>query len=130
MKKELTCIGCPLGCTLLVELGDNDEIKVSGSSCKIGDNYAIKECTNPTRIVTTTVFVENGIYPTVSVKSEKDIPKNKVFDCLKALKNIVVTAPIHVGDVIYENILDTGADIIATRNINKINSKIPTSSNK
>lgn len=119
-KKELTCIGCPLGCTLLVELKDNGEISVSGSSCKIGESYAIKECTNPTRIVTTTVLVKNGIYPTVSVKTEKDIPKNLVFDCLKELKYTVVTAPIHIGDVICENILDTGINIVATRNIEEI----------
>ncbi|MFL0266611.1 DUF1667 domain-containing protein [Candidatus Clostridium radicumherbarum] len=120
-KKELTCIGCPLGCSLLVELDNKGNIKVTGSSCKIGDNYAIKECTNPTRIVTTTVAVINGDYPILSVKTEKDIPKNKVFDCLRLLKGIVVTAPIRIGDVVYKNILDTGVDVVATRNIKKFN---------
>lgn len=120
-KKELTCIGCPLGCSLLVELDNKGNIKVTGSSCKIGDNYAIKECTNPTRIVTTTVAVINGDYPILSVKTEKDIPKNKVFDCLRLLKGIVVTAPIKIGDVVYKNILDTGVDVVATRNIKKFN---------
>ena len=74
-KRELTCIGCPMGCTLLVEIDENDGIKVTGSSCKIGDNYAVKECTNPTRIVTTTVNVKNGMYPTVSIKTEKEKKK-------------------------------------------------------
>jgi len=120
-KKELICIGCPLGCSLLVELDDKGEMKVTGSSCKIGDNYAIKECTNPTRIVTTIVSVINGTYPTLSVKTEKDIPKNKVFDCIKLLKDVVVTAPVEIGDVVYKNILDTGVDVIATRNIKKFN---------
>ncbi|MFL0247488.1 DUF1667 domain-containing protein [Candidatus Clostridium stratigraminis] len=119
-KKELTCIGCPLGCSLLVELDNKGNIKVTGSSCKIGDTYAIKECTNPTRIVTTTVAVINGDYPTLSVKTEKDIPKNKVFECIRLLKNIVVTAPVAIGDLIYKNILDTGVNVVATRNIKKI----------
>lgn len=119
-KKELTCIGCPMGCTLLVELDDNGEIKVSGSSCKIGESYAIKESTNPTRIVTTTVWVNGGTSPTVSVKTEKDIPKDKIFNCIKALKNLTVEAPVHVGDVIVENIMDTRVNVIATRSIEKI----------
>lgn len=120
LKKELTCIGCPMGCSLLVELAENAETKVLGNSCKIGENYAVKECTNPTRIVTTTVLVSGGIYPTVSVKTEKDIPKDKVFACIKELKNIVVAAPIQIGDIIYENILNTDVNIVATRNIKKI----------
>lgn len=118
-KKEFTCIGCPMGCTLLVELMDNGEIKVTGSSCKIGDTYAVKECTNPTRILTTTLDVIDGVYTRVSVKTEKDIPKNKLFSCLKALKGLKLHAPIHIGDVVYENIEDTGVNIIATRNIDK-----------
>jgi CxxC motif-containing protein len=118
-KKELTCIGCPMGCTLLVELCEDGEIKVLGNSCKIGEVYAVKECTNPTRIVTTTVLVSDGIYPTVSVKTERDISKSKIFDCIKELKNIVIEAPVHIGDVIYEDILNTGINIVATRNIKK-----------
>lgn len=116
-KKELTCIGCPLGCALSVEIGENGEIKVTGNSCKIGENYAVKECTNPTRIVTTTVDVSGGIYPMVSVKTEKDIPKDKIFACVKALKGIKVKAPVNSGDIIYENIEGTGINVIATRNI-------------
>lgn len=118
-KKEFTCIGCPMGCTLLVELMDDGEIKVTGSSCKIGETYAIKECTNPTRILTTTLEVIGGKYPRVSVKTEKDIPKDKIFSCLKALKGIKVQAPVHIGDVVYENIENTGVNIVATRNIEK-----------
>lgn len=115
--KELTCIGCPLGCTLLLELGKDNTIKVSGHSCKIGYDYGIKECTNPTRIVTTTVKIRGGAYPVVSVKTEQDIPKKQVFNCIRELKNVIVNAPIHVGDVIVENILNTGINIVATRNI-------------
>jgi CxxC motif-containing protein len=118
-RRELTCIGCPMGCTLLVELADNGEIKVTGSSCRIGETYAVKECTNPTRIVTTTVWVKGGASPTVSVKTQRDVPKDKIFDCIKALKNLTVEAPVHIGDIIYENILDTKVNVVATRSIEK-----------
>jgi len=117
--RELTCIGCPMGCSLLIELGDDGELIVTGNNCKIGKSYAIKEFTNPTRVITTTVVVNNGDISQVSVKSEKDIEKGKIFDCLKALKNIKIDAPVVIGDIIYENIEGTGVNIIATKNVLK-----------
>lgn len=119
-KRELTCIGCPLGCNLEVQINDNNNITVTGNSCKIGLDYGIKECTNPTRIVTTTVFVEGGQEPTVSVKTEKDIPKDKIFDCIAALKDVVVKAPVNIGDVIISNVLNTDVNIVATKKVNAI----------
>ncbi|MFL0247294.1 DUF1667 domain-containing protein [Candidatus Clostridium stratigraminis] len=116
-KKELTCIGCPLGCSLEVEVDNGQVVKVSGNSCNIGHEYGIKECMNPSRIVTTTVLVENGQDSVVSVKTENDIPKDKIFDCIKALKDIKVKAPINIGDVIVPNILNTGVNIVATKNV-------------
>lgn len=118
-RRELTCIGCPIGCSLLIELGENGELKVAGNNCKIGDSYGIKEFTNPTRVITTTVVVNNGDISQVSVKSEKDIEKGKIFNCLKALKNFSIDAPIAIGDIIYENIEGTGVNIIATKNVSK-----------
>lgn len=117
IKRELTCIGCPLGCNLLVEIHDNKEIIVTGNSCNIGKEYGVKECTNPTRIITTTVIVHDGEEATLSVKTERDIPKDKVFDCIDALKDVVVKAPINIGDIIVSNILNTGVNIIATKKI-------------
>ena len=116
-RKEFTCIGCPMGCALLVELDSNNNITVTGNSCKIGENYGVKEFTNPTRVITTSVKVIGGDYNQVSVKSEKDIPKNKIFDCLRALKDLEVKAPINIGDVIYKDIEGTNVTSIATRNV-------------
>ena len=116
-RKEFTCIGCPMGCALLVELDSNNKITVKGNTCKIGEDYGVKEFTNPTRVITTTVKVINGKYNQVSVKTEKDIPKNKIFDCLKDLKGLEVEAPVKIGDIIYENIENTGVNIIATKNV-------------
>lgn len=116
-KRELICIGCPLGCMVSVEM-DGGEIKsITGNTCKRGEDYARKEVTNPTRIVTSTVRVTGGHLDMLSVKTQSDIPKGKIFDCVKALKDICVTAPIHIGDVIVENVADTGVNIIATKEI-------------
>ena len=117
--KNLTCINCPMGCPLTIEMEGEQVIQVSGNTCKRGEIYARKEVTNPTRIVTTTVKVTNGTSGMVSVKTKEDIPKEKIFDCVKALKNVQVEAPVHIGDVIVDNIAETGVDIVATRNIER-----------
>ena len=90
--------------------------KITGNTCPRGDAYARKEVTNPTRIVTSTVKVEGGKVDMVSVKTKEDIPKGKIFECVKALKGITVKAPVHIGDVILKDVAGTGIDIIATKN--------------
>ena len=115
--KKLTCINCPVGCSLKVELDGENVICVSGNTCRRGEIYARKEVTNPTRIVTSTVKVVNGTSGTVSVKTKEDIPKEKIFACVQALRGIEVQAPVHIGDVILENVAGTGGDIVATRDV-------------
>ena len=117
--KKLTCINCPVGCSLKVEMDGENVICVSGNTCRRGEIYARKEVTNPTRIVTSTVKVVNGTSGTVSVKTKEDIPKEKIFACVQALRGIEVQAPVHIGDVILENVAVTGVDIVATRNVEK-----------
>ena len=118
-KKSLICIGCPMGCMLSVTLENGEVTEVTGNTCKRGDVYARKEVTNPTRIVTSTVKVSGGTLAMVSVKTNTDIPKGKIFDCVRALKTVCVKTPVHIGDVILENVADTGVDIIATKNVEK-----------
>ncbi|MCI9440427.1 MAG: DUF1667 domain-containing protein [Ruminococcus sp.] len=114
--RELTCIGCPLGCAVAVEMGEDGQItSVTGNTCKRGGDYARKEVTNPTRIVTSTVKVEGGMLDMVSVKTKSDIPKDKIFACVEGLKGICVKAPVHIGDTIVENIAGTGVDVVATK---------------
>lgn len=117
--KNLTCINCPVGCSLKVEMDGSHVTCVSGNTCRRGEVYARKEVTNPTRIVTTTVKVVNGTSGTVSVKTKEDIPKEKIFACIEALKGIEITAPVHIGDIILKNVAETGVDIVATRNVEK-----------
>lgn len=116
-KRELICIGCPMGCPLAVELESGEVKGVSGHTCKRGEVYARKEVTNPTRIVTSTVKVAGGSADMVSVKTKEDIPKDKIFACVQALKGVVVDAPVHIGDVIVADVVGTGVDIVATKNV-------------
>ena len=119
-RKELICIGCPLGCNLTVEMEGAQVVSVSGNTCKRGDDYARKELTDPRRIVTSTVPVTGGNLPVVSVKTASDIPKGKIRECLMALKGVTLTAPVQIGDVIVKNVADTGVDVIATKDISVI----------
>ena len=116
-RKELICIGCPLGCNLTVEMDGGQVVSVNGNTCKRGDDYARKELTDPRRIVTSTVPVAGGNLPVVSVKTASDIPKGKIRECLCALKGVTLTAPVQIGDVIVENVADTGVDVVATKSI-------------
>lgn len=116
-KRELTCIGCPLGCAVTVTLEDGQVVSVTGNTCKRGEDYARKEVTHPTRIVTSTVRVDGGSAPMVSVKTKSDIPKSKIFDCVKALKGVTVAAPVHIGDVVAANVAGTGVDVVATKDV-------------
>ena len=115
--RELTCIGCPLGCSLSVTLENGEVTSVTGNTCPRGDAYARKEVTNPTRIVTSTVKVSNGTADMVSVKTKEDVPKEKIFDCMRALKDVTVQAPVHIGDVVLKNVAGTGVDMVATKNV-------------
>ena len=119
-EKHLTCICCPMGCAITVKLQDGEIVSVTGNTCKNGDQYARKELTNPTRIVTSTVRVRGGSSPAVSVKTASDIPRGKIFDCVKALKEVEVEAPVSIGQVILTDVADTGVSVVATRYVDRI----------
>ncbi len=119
--KEFICISCPMGCHLSVDDSDKSNIIVTGNTCPRGKIYGINEVTRPKRMVTSSVKVINGIDLVVSVKTKEAIDKNLIFDVLNELKDIEVKAPIKIGDVIIKNVLNTGIDVIASRNVGERN---------
>ncbi len=115
---ELTCISCPLGCPLKVETDEAGQVvQVTGNTCKRGEIYGKKEVTAPERTVTSTVQVEGGAAPLVSVRTRGDIPKGKIFQCMEAIRGTKVQAPVHLGDVVIENVCGTGVDVVATKTV-------------
>mgnify|MGYP000750805850 CR=1 FL=1 len=117
--RELTCIGCPLGCQLTVTMG-NDEIKVEGNTCPRGEAYAKKEVTNPTRIVTSTVRVEGGtIERTAAQGQASDYPERAKSLLLKEIRAVKVAAPVHIGDVIIDDCAGTGIAVVASKNVER-----------
>lgn len=112
--KILTCIGCPLGCTLTA-VPNGEGFDISGYTCKRGLTYAQKELTCPERTVTSTVRVSGGRANVTSVRTAADIPKDAIFRCMGAINAIVAPAPIAIGDVLCEDLAGTGVALIATK---------------
>lgn len=115
--RELICINCPLGCGLTVTLEQQKVIKVEGNTCPKGKEYAEKEVTAPVRMLTSSVRVNGGVMPVVSVKTASAIPKEKIKECAEALKSIEVKAPIAIGEAVVKDLCHTGVDLVATRNV-------------
>ena len=110
--RELTCIVCPRGCQLKVELDGKNVVSVTGNICKRGSMYAVNECTNPMRTITTTAKTDNG--GVVAVKTKTTIPKEKMFECMELINAVTVKLPAKVGDVIIEDAL--GSPVVVTEN--------------
>ena len=122
MKKELTCIICPNGCTVTVETDEktNDIISIEGYACPKGEQYARQEFTEPLRTVTSSVRIQGGELPLVSVRLTKPVPQKRIFDVMDEIKKITLQAPVAVGTVVKKSVLGFDSDLIATKSVGKI----------
>ncbi len=111
MNREIICIVCPRGCHIQVS-GDGS---MSGYMCKRGPEYVKTELVAPMRIVTSTVKTIFSDMPRIPVKTDKPIPKGMIMDCMREIDKVMIKKPMKIGDVVIENILDTGANIVLTR---------------
>jgi CxxC motif-containing protein len=125
-KKELTCVRCPNGCTIVVELDESGKILVDAEGklairkenpCKMGDEWAKQEIENPLRTISSSIPVENGDSLMVSVRTSRPIPLAKIFDVMGEIRKKTLKAPVMINDVIIANPADTDTDIIATRDV-------------
>lgn len=115
MKKlNLTCVECPMGCALEVEMDGSEIISVSGNTCPRGKVYAQNEVTCPMRVLTTTVRTEDGRM--LSVKTDKPVKKSSQLELMKVINKVVAKTPVGIGDVLVENIAD-GANLVATDSV-------------
>ena len=110
MKRNLTCIVCPMGCSIDVNIENGKVIDISGNSCPRGAEYAKNECISPVRTVTTTIRCSDG--SVIPVKTDMPIPKDKVFECMKIINHTSIPLPVYPGDVIIKDVF--GSNIVAT----------------
>ncbi len=118
MLREFTCIMCPRGCDIRAELAENGELlSVTGNFCPKGKTYVTQELTAPMRNIATSVLVEGGELPLVSVRLTKPIPKDRIFEAVQAIHSLRLTAPVQAGTVLIRDLLGLGSDVIATRTV-------------
>jgi len=115
MKKKITCIDCPQGCQLEVDVENGYVVGLSGNKCPKGEVYAKQEIENPMRILASTVLTRALNIKMVPVRTSRPIPKSKLFEAIEEIKKIRLSRPVHVGDVIAPNFLGLGVDLISTR---------------
>ena len=118
MIRKFVCIQCPRGCHLEV---DDETLEVTGNFCPRGEKYGKAEVTNPVRTITSTVKITGSDIPRCSVRTSAPVPKNKMFDVMKEINKIEIAAPVEVGDVLLADVCHTGADVIATKRLLKMN---------
>ncbi len=119
-KVTITCINCPMGCEIKLEVVDNEIKSIKGNRCPSGKEYARNEYFNPTRVLPTTVRVKGGVLPLVPVKSNKPLPKERLEDVMKELAKVELEAPVKLGDIVMEDVFGTGVDIVATRDLTEV----------
>ncbi len=119
-ESELICVSCPKGCMLEVTHDGVKVLKVLNASCKRGDDYAREELSDPRRMVATTVRIEGGIHPLLPVATRTPFPKPRIRDLLAQLRSVRLTAPVKMGEVVLQDALGTGVDVIASRDITRM----------
>ncbi len=113
--KQLICIVCPKGCHLSVE--EENGFKVTGNGCSRGVDYARKELTHPTRVITSTVKITGAAHSRCPVKTDRDIPKELIFQAMEMLNAVELHAPVRRGDIILEDLFHTGVNFIVTKDM-------------
>lgn len=115
--RQLICIGCPLGCHLVVEHHGATAWRVQGYGCKKGKTYGLEEATDPRRMLSTTVAIRGASWARLPVRSARPVPKDLVAPICRVLHEIEVDAPVGMGDVILTDVLGTGIDVVASRSL-------------
>ena len=113
--KELVCIVCPKGCRLHVD--EENNFAVTGNSCPRGAEYGHHEISNPPRVLTSTVKLTGGLYRRCPVKTDAAVPKGKLMDIMKLLNAVELKSPVKIGDIVLQNVADTGANVVVTKNL-------------
>lgn len=119
IEEKLICVTCPKGCTLMVTREGKTVVNVE-NGCKRGHEYAQQELTDPRRMVASSVRIHGGRHTLLPVYISAPFPKPRIPELLRVLRGITVTAPVKVDEIVYKNVLDTGIDVHASRDIKAV----------
>ena len=120
MLRQFTCIMCLWAVLWRQRFSLRDRWKkLPGNNCKRGKEYAVREVTNPVRNIASSVLVEDGELPLASVRLNAPIPKKDIFSVMAEIRKIKVTAPVSIGQIVLQDVLGTGSDVIITKNVKR-----------
>ena len=123
MRKELICVICPKCCQLQAEIQEGQEPTVTdviGNLCDKGPEWARQEIVNPMRTIASSVLVEQGDFPLVSVRTDSPISLKSIFHVMREIKAVKLKAPVKIGEIVIKNVAGLPCNIIATRDVQKV----------
>jgi len=123
VTREYTCIVCPIGCDMTAEIEKNDLVSLIGNNCTKGRAYVQQELSNPMRTIATSVLVQGGELPVASVRLDKPVPKQCIFKVMAEAKEVMLHAPVMIGQIALKNVAGTGADLVVTKQVDTM--KLP-----
>jgi CxxC motif-containing protein len=118
-KRHFTCVTCPIGCEIDVEVQDGDIVSMEGNKCKKSEDFVLQELKEPMRVLTTTVRVNGARWAMLPVRTDKSIPKRLFFQVIGELSDVELQAPVKISEVILKDVAGTDANIVATRTMKK-----------
>ena len=118
-KRHFTCVTCPVSCEIDVELQDGRVVSMEGNKCQKGEEFVLQELEEPMRVLTTTVRLKGAGWAMLPVRSDAPIPRRLLFRAIEELAGVELQAPVKIYDVVIKNVAGTGANIVATRNMEK-----------
>ena len=118
-KKHFVCVVCPIGCEIDVVHDGSKIISMEGNKCEKSVEFVTQELIEPMRILTTTVRIQGSRWLVIPVRTDKAVPKRLLPCIMKQLKHIKLQAPVNMLEVVVRDVLGTGANIIATRNMTR-----------
>ena len=119
-KRHFTCVICPIGCEIDVEVKNGEIVSMEGNKCTKSEDFVRQELVEPMRTLTTTVRIEGARWPMLPVRTDRPIPKRLFFDVMKEVAGVEMRAPVKVSDVVLKDVAGSGADIIASRNMGAV----------
>lgn len=124
MRKELICVICPKGCQLQAAIQEGQApttvTDVIGNLCDKGPEWARQEIVNPMRTIASSVLVEQGDFPLVSVRTDSPISLKSIFHVMREIKAVKLKAPVKIGEIVIKNVAGLPCNIIATRDVQKV----------
>jgi CxxC motif-containing protein len=117
MERKVTCIECPTGCTVTVRVENDKAVHLEGFGCRRGHDYAVAEIEHPERILTTTVPTRGFSVRMLPVRTSRPIPRALTVQAMDEIRKVAILRPVRVGDVIIEDLLGLGVEVVATRSI-------------